>query len=340
MFVPTSRAARIAAVAAGLAAASAAHAQSSVTVFGLVDMSAGQFQAAGAPKVKKAESGSMTTSHLGFKGREDLGGGLAAIFSIESFLRADLGQNGRFNGDRFWARNAYVGVASNIGTVRLGRNTTPLFVSSLSFNAFGDSYGFSPTMRHVFLGGVGEVAGDSAWDNSVLVETPNFGGFSAVGVLNAGEGSGTGRNWSVRASYAGGPFGATAVWQEVKNGITGASFAGLEKQGTGQIGLTYDLRAAKLFAQYTDVKSQFAGGGDRRAKITSVGTSVPIGNGKLLAQYGYTRYSGKDDKRKTGSLGYDHDLSKRTDVYAVYMNDKFTGQSTGNSYAVGIRHRF
>ena len=69
-----------------------------------------------------------------------------------------------------------------------------------------------------------------------------------------------------------------------------------------------------------------------------------MGAGKIMASWAETKRSGAavgaDQKRDTVAVGYDHDLSKRTDLYAVYMNDKITNQSSGNSFGVGIRHRF
>ena len=149
-----------------VALAGAAHAQSSVSLYGLLDMSVGRFQAPGAAASKGVDSGNMSTSYFGLKGNEDLGGGLGAVFAIESFLRGDTGASGRFNGDVFWARSAYVGLSSNsLGTVTMGRNTTSLFVNTLIFNAFGDSFGFSPSIRHTFTSGT--VTGDTGWADSI-----------------------------------------------------------------------------------------------------------------------------------------------------------------------------
>ena len=99
------------------AAPMAALAQSNVSLYGLMDMSAGQFQPPGAAKVWRADSGNMTTSFIGFKGSEDLGGGLNAVFRIEHFLRTDQGAAGRFNGDAFWARNAFAGFQGAFGKI-------------------------------------------------------------------------------------------------------------------------------------------------------------------------------------------------------------------------------
>lgn len=321
-------------------AGGAAQAQSSIETFGLLDMSVGQFQVAGGAKAKAVDSGNMTTSFIGFKGKEDLGGGLSAVFSLEHFLRADTGAAGRFNGDTFWARNAFVGLGSSqTGSLALGRNTTPLFVSTLLFNAFGDSFGFSPSIRHYFAGGVGAVIGDTGWNDSVRYDSPKFGGLSFAAMANAKDNVfGSGRNASLQGLYFAGPLAATAVWQQAKND-TAPLPAGFQKQDTWQFGLSYDLGSVKLFGQYGRVKTDAAA--DTTTKLTDFGASVPLGSGHFLAQYGQAKNSGAaSNTRKTLSVGYDHDLSKRTDVYAVLMNDKDTGATTGNTYAVGIRHRF
>ena len=107
--------------------ATSAQAQSTVTLFGLIDVSAGKFQSPGAKSTKGIDSGNMTTSFWGVKGTEDLGGGMSAVFSLESFLRADVGASGRFGADTFWARNAFVGLASkDFGKVTLG--AAPKFI--------------------------------------------------------------------------------------------------------------------------------------------------------------------------------------------------------------------
>lgn len=313
-------------------AASAAHAQSSVTAFGLLDVSAGTSKAPGSSaSVKGVDSGKMTTSHVGFRGSEDLGGGLSALFQLESFLRADAGLNGRFTGDNFWARNALVGLSSKeLGTIKIGRNTTTLFVSALNFNAFGDSFGYSPTIRHIFSSNT--VTGDSGWSDSVLYTTPNFSGFTGSAFVAAGEGSG-GRNVAASGTYVSGPLGASLVYQSVKkdNGSTPVDDTKVWL-GSG----SYDFGVVKVFAQYAKATND-----TRRIdyKISELGAAVPIGQGKLLAQYGQIRQSAGAG-RKTWSVGYDYWLSKRTDIYLVGMSDRIDKLSAGNSLSVGMRHRF
>jgi predicted porin len=336
---------RAAAITLGLGLASAAQAQSSVSAYGLMDASFGRFQSAGADKVWKAESGNMTTSFLGFKGSEDLGGGLKARFQIEHFLRLDSGSAGRFTGDAFWARNAFVGLQGAFGSTLLGRNTTPLFVSTLAFNAIGDSFGFSPSIRQVLTPNTSQgmlpFFGDTGWSNSVLYSSPSNGAVSFNLIANLGEGAAgaTGRNFGGNLFYFGGPFGATAAYQKVKNGAFGTP-AGFSSQDTWQLGGSYDLGVAKLYAQYTSVKTKAAV--DTDTKVYGIGAAVPLGAGKLLAQYGSAKadFGGSDRTNKTLTLGYDYNLSKNTDVYAVFMNDKITNVDTGNSIAAGMRLRF
>ena len=114
---------RLLAVAAAFAACCGSAAAQTVQVYGLLDMSAGRFQSPGQPRIWRSESGAMSTSFIGFKGTEDLGGGLKAKFEIDHFLRLDSGSPGRFNGDAFWSRNAYVGLAGAFGARRFVRAT-------------------------------------------------------------------------------------------------------------------------------------------------------------------------------------------------------------------------
>ena len=332
---------------AQLGLAATAHAQSSVQLYGLVDMSVGRFQTAGTARTWRAESGNMTTSFIGFKGTEDLGGGLKATFQLESFLRADSGDSGRFNGDVFWARAANVGLAGDFGALTFGRVTNQFFVSTLIFNAFGDSFGFSPSIRQVLTprAGMQPFYGDTGWSNAALYASPKFGGFSANLQANLGEGAAgaVGKNIGGNVLYFGGPFSATVAVQQVKNnnGRPFTPVAGFDAQDSVQVGAAWDFGAAKLMGQYSQTKTKAAV--DTKSTYMGLGASVPLGAGKLLAQYGRSKAelgTGSDPVHKTLTVGYDHYLSKQTDLYAVLMNDKFTGAQTGNTLAAGIRLRF
>jgi predicted porin len=311
------------------ALSSTASAQSTVNLYGLLDLSIGRTQAPGGTATKGVESGKMTTSFWGVRGTEDLGGGLKAVYTIESFMRADTAEAGRFTGDTFWARNSFVGLEGGFGTVTLGRNTTTLFVQTLIFNAMGDSFGFSPSIRHYFTSGT--VTGDTGWSDSVRYALPKLGGLSATVMAAAGEGNG-GRNASASALYFSGAFGAGFAWQSVKKGAT------VQDSSSWQLAASYDLKSVKLFGQYGNVDNKNTG---RDYDILGLGATMPVaaGSGTVRAQWGQIKPD-LGAKRTTLTLGYTHNLSKRTEVYGAFMNDKLSGTGSGNNYSVGVRHRF
>lgn len=340
----------LAAVAAAALAAGQAHAQSSVQAYGLIDVSAGQFQNAGGVKLKRLDSGNMSTSYLGFKGTEDLGGGLSAGFTLESFILVDSGGASRVPGvDAYWARNANVNLAGSFGRVRLGRMGPPLFVSTLLFNAFGDSFGFSPAIRQYYNAPFGTpLVGDSGWNNAIGYSTPNLGGLSATVLVAAGEGAATARGPNVGAHvlYFGGPLAFTAAWQKVEaQGTLGraiSAFPGFASQSAYQLGGSYTLGTVKLFAQYGKISTDALA--DVDTTNIHLSASVKLGAGSVLATYGTseieTAGSGVKPESKMLSLGYVYSLSKRSDLYAVYMSDKYTGRSSGTTLALGVRHTF
>ena len=320
-------------------AAFGAQAQSQVRVYGLIDLSLGSSQDVGVGKpVKNAiDSGKMTTSYYGLSGSEDVGGGLSALFKIESFLRADNGEQGRFSGDAQFARTASVGLShKELGTLTLGRNTTALFLSTLSFNAFGDSFGYSPSIRHYFGSGQNAVTGDTGWSDSIAYSSPSwkgwrFGAASAAKEANASTAS-NGGNWSVNLAYASGPLAAALVVQDVEK--DGASTVADTR--TTQLNASYDFGVAKLFAQYATVENRSSG---IDSDLSGLGVRMPAGPGALIAQWGRNSPD-SGAERNTYSVGYLYPLSKQTELYAAAMKDDLDGQPSGHSYSAGMRLRF
>lgn len=313
-----------------------AQAQSSVQLNGLVDMSVGSTKAPGGSSTTGVDSGKMTTSYYGFSGTEDLGGGLSAQFRLEAFLRADTGAAGRFTGDTFFARTSSVGLShKSFGSVNLGRNTTQLFVSTLIFNAFGDSFGYSPSIRHYFTSGAGSATGDTGWSDSIAYSSPVFSGFrfgAAVATKEGATATSNGGNWSVGLSYFSKTLAASLVHQDVKkDGATPVN-----DTQTTQLGVSYDFGTAKAFFQYGEVENTTT---NNKTDILGVGVRLPLGVGAFVAQYG-TLDPSQALERKTLSLGYLHNLSRRTELYGVVMSDKLKGLSSGGGYSLGIRHRF
>jgi predicted porin len=158
-----------------------------------------------------------------------------------------------------------------------------------------------------------------------------MGGLSATVMAAAGESNG-GRNASASALYFSGAFGAGLAWQSVKKGAT------VQDTNAWQLAASYDLKSVKLFGQYGNVDNKNTG---RDFDILGFGATVPVaaGSGLVRAQFGQVKPD-VGAKRSTWTVGYSHNLSKRTEVYGAYMSDKLSGTGTGNNYSAGVRHRF
>lgn len=333
---------------ATLLCAGGAHAQSSVQLMGVVDVYAGSVRYAGdAGKKSVVESGGMTTSWFGFKGTEDLGGGLKANFALTSFIQADTGAQGRFPGDTFFSRDANVGLSGSFGSVTLGRGLAPNFLPSILSNPLGDSFEFAPVILHMNVplfnaskwGST--TPSDTGWSNEIIYSTPNMGGLKANVHYQFGEVANNNgkKNIGINALYFNGPLTLTGFYErdQISNPAVPNTYLGTTKTDW-MLGGAYDFSIVKTFASYGQAK---ADGSSNKAKTTQLGVSVPLGGtGSVLASYAQTRLSATDTSRKTFTVGYDYFLSKRTDAYVMAMNDRITNQTKGNSVVAGIRHRF
>lgn len=350
--------AALAIVAVGVAAP--ASAQSNVTLYGQVDEWVGATKFPSNQTSWNVGGGGMSTSFWGVQGAEDLGGGYKAVFTLESFFRAQNGQYGRFSGDTFFARNAYVGIDSPYGKVTAGRLTTQLFVSTILFNPFADSYTFSPMVAHVYLGlstfptyttDQGAV-GDSGWNNAVQYQSPDYNGLTGAAMYAFGNTAGESgkKKWSAQLLYFHGPFAATAVYQYVNFNTTpgdigsivsgNATVLGLRSQGIAQVGMTYDLKYVKFYGQYM-YTANAQDSGSWHVNTLQGGITAPIGLGSAMASYAYSRDTGGlNQTHSTWSVGYDYRLSKSTDVYVAYMYDHYDNMSTGMTYGAGIKTKF
>ncbi len=346
---PTPRALASGLAAAWLALAShSAWAQSgTVQLSGLVDLYAGSMKFAGdGERRTTVGSNGMTTSWIGVTGTEELGGGLKAGFALTSFLRPTTGAQGRFDSDTFWSRDANLSLSSSLGTVRLGRWMAPNFLPTVLFNAFGDSFTFSPLILHanvpLFNGTqwVGTTQADTGWGSQIAYTTPKLlGGLSATLQYQLREGGSSGKNYGGNLIYLNGPIGLAAFYERTQlSNPTVARYADGSSRTNWMLGGSYDLQAAKLYLTYGQSKNKVS---NAKLKTASASVLVPLGGaGKLRAAYAHTRNHLLNAKRQTLTLGYGYELSKRTDLYANVMHDKITRASSGTSYAVGLRHRF
>lgn len=331
--------------AATLALCPAVHAQSSSTVYGIMDGFV-EF-AKGDARTTKLQSGGMSGSRLGFKGTEDLGGGLKAVFQIEHGLAIDTGTVTQ--GGVFWGRQAYVGLSSDLGALTLGRQLNPNFLTADAGDPFGTGLGSA------YSSGILTLLNGARTNNSVVYTSPKWGGFSTTLLGAAGEGV-TGKFFSADVRYAAGPL-AVALGLAHKDDFGAAA---PEKASSVLLTGVYDFGVAALMAGVQTVKdlTQAAATEDDRTEFY-IGGKAPVGPGTIMAMVA----SGKTKdvagtKAKEVSLGYEYTLSKRTNLYAIGSiidnddNTAFTTNgatsdgpvvSAGNkvrSLGVGIRHRF
>ena len=325
--------------------ASVGFAQAEVKMFGTMDAGFSDVKAPGsAASSTNFTSGGMTTSNLGFKGTENLGSGNRAFFELSSFL--SLGNGATLGGStaNTFARSAFVGVGSDkMGSLSLGRQSNPSFLPTILFNAFGDSSAYGPLWHATYFGNTGnkstQMYNDTAWDNSVSYTTPNMSGARATVMASK---TGAGQNSGANVMYFKDALGLTAYWQRTEVNSSGSFqtnlFANNSPAESKGVGASYDLKVAKLFATWQESKdsSQKMDG-----KTWQVSAVVPVGVGKVMAEYADSKFTQTTTtKFKEYALGYDLPVSKRSDVYAALGRASVTGKTDGQTFGVGLRHRF
>jgi predicted porin len=326
---------------AGLAVLASA-AQAQVTLYGNLDIGVAHSRvkvAGDSESVNSVDSSLLTESYFGLKGSEDLGGGLKALFVLESPVGLDTGTA---SGDTFWGRNAYVGLAGGFGTVKLGNQESLFKTEGAAFNPFGSSPLFSTTNLVTDLSGLG-----GSWQHAVGYTSTNMSGLTVSAQYSAKEGAKgdavnySGGAYALAANYAAGPLALSATYGNVKT--TDASPTD-EKQRAYLLGASYDFGVAKAFAQYGRDKFSFKDGSDDvTAKFYQIGALVPVtAAGSVHVSYGRVKAEG--DKDTQVSLAYNHSLSKRTGAYVGITRVKselnVEAVERATVVAVGVRHAF
>ncbi|OYT87810.1 MAG: porin [Burkholderiales bacterium PBB6] len=337
----------------------------SLVIYGTIDAGVTSRQLAGEGKVRSVNSGLMTTSFLGVKGSQDLGDGYSGNFDLASFVRADVGGSGRSDSDMFWSKNAWVGMGTPWGQVRLGRQSSPNFIASLRFSPYGDSTALGPYLMHTYMPAptqpmlTAHGATDSAWNNAVAYIAPAVSGVTVSLMAAPSEGGTAGRRLAGTVSYGapGQPFAAVLSTERISSAAVltptrSTALPGalpplaINDSQTLALGASYDFKVAKLFGQWDHTQidaTRAAAKPEVDLKTLQLGVSVPMGRGRVLLSAARTAKAMTavvDEQRKTWSLGYDHELSRSTDVYAVVMRDQVSALPTGHTFALGARVRF
>jgi len=342
--------------------ANGALAQSNLTLYGLMDAGMVHESGGAAGSSTKLSSGVGTASRLGFKGQEDLGGGVSAVFTLESGILIDTGAQDAAG--KAFNRQAFVGLESKtLGSITVGRQYTPTYNA---LGQVGDPFGsgYSGSAKNLF-----PVAGRNLRaDNSILYTSPNWNGFNANVLYSLGEVSGNSkaeRQINLSLNYSGGPLNARLTYNNRNNDT-----ASVENPSGRNIMLVanYDFRIVRMYFAYSDDEGLNSAplnnstprpyGRDFQPSLKGndmlVGASIPVGAAGTVM----TSYIRKNDKTLLNqdasqyAVGYLHKLSKRTGVYASYgriINKNGAGYTVGNNsnagtgdkaYNLGIRHAF
>lgn len=343
-----------------LASACAVHAQSTVTVYGIADASVrytdglSASNAAAAGSATAVSSGVNNTSRFGLRGSEDLGGGMAAIFNLESGINIDTGAQA--NATKFFDRASYVGIKANWGTVTMGRQTTVLADSLGPVDPLGVRFaGFNPNVSIAALsshglgiefGPAGDTKGAYRQDNSVKY-VGKFSDLSVRAMHAFGEQSGNSSALSssgVGMTYQTDSVAATLAYADFESatGLQLKAYVGgiSGKLGNSKLSLTYGSNEA-------DVSST------SKTKQTTLGFggTVPLTASMdlILTHYRVNRErTAKADDGFNRSVAFlEYKLSKRSKLYAEldhtnwqtgYVAAALPGSATGVS--LGVIHNF
>lgn len=325
-----------------------------LTIYGQVDAGV-QYEKGIAAHTARLVAGGRSASRLGFRGTEDLGGGMAALFVLEQGINTDTGMPAQ--GGRAFGRQSFAGLGGKRGTLAAGRIAT--FGSGTgSFDLFGAVDPFSTAWGIAGVGSTMSTAAGLRVDNALLYQTPDLGGCQA-GVLHSlqalnNETSPRGANiylTGLGAKYAAGPLYVAASYEAANN-----SAAGRPDEKHLQVGASYDFKFIRLHAAYAREQGLFStdlnisgttnGAG---AKAYMAGVSVPVGNGTVLASYQKRdgdRLGGENRDFRVLALGHEYFLSKRTSLYAVVADsegrDTLATSAAYNrrTYTMGVLHKF
>ncbi|WP_296750103.1 porin [Thiobacillus sp.] len=312
----------IALAVAGVVSAPAFAATSNVDVYGKLHVSASLFddQTDGTEDLQF----SSNASRIGFKGSEDLGGGLAAIWQIETGINMD-----EANGS--WAsRNVFLGLKSDaMGTVMIGNYDTPLKLIGRNIDLFGDTMADSRNVT--------EVASDTRGRNSVTYMSPSFSGLAFAAqysnAMDADATTGAGDKndnsaWSLNGTYTNGPLFVGLAYSD------GDALEAVNVDREWRLAAGYSFGNFKVVGQY-DKSDAETGSSDFDSWL--LGAAYTMGNVVLKANYMDGDEDGASDDPKQWTIGADYNLSKRTTLYALYADGEHIafGGGAGGSDRIG-----
>lgn len=303
-----------------LAASGAAFAQSTVTLYGVADLSLSDTSAPGST-AQMSGNGAMNNgnSRLGVRGTEDLGGGLKASFNFEQGINAETGATDAAT----FQRAANVSLSGNFGSVRLGRGLNPSFFGVAAWELTGTANYSAVASQFGFAGAAPRNSSEFSYT------TPNMGGFSAtlgyvtdadmgVAVNNA--------KTDMNVIYGAGPLAVGFSYNRVAGDTGRPAVVGKS------LGAKYNFGAFQVAGSFQDPD------GDKKG--FTIGGGANLGPVSLVLDI--ARDTGSAVKSTDTLLEVKYPLSKRTTAYGAYLRDgsSVVGVSAVNNYGIGIRHNF
>ena len=320
------------ALAALTAFAGVASAQSSVTLFGLIDLSANSIKN-GTQSQKLLSSNQLASNRLGFRGTEDLGGGLRAGFWLEGGMNNDDGTGTATGGGQNWQRRSTISLMGGFGELRLGRDYTPTFWNHTIFDPFGTN-GVGAQTNLMFAQGTTTVFNAGATttvraNNSIGYFLPTMGGIYGQAMVAAGEGTAGNKYVGGRIGYAAGPVNVAVAYGKTE-------IVGNRDQMALNVGGSFNLGFMTLMGQWHKYETDVTATVNRDQTNWMVGATAPFGASTLKVSYGKASSDGQDRDGNQIAVGYQYDLSKRTALYATASRLKNDGNATtGARYFVG-----
>lgn len=281
---------------------------------------------------------SSNVSRIGLKGAEEMGGGLSVIWQIESQINLDGTAGGTQN--TFATRNSYAGLSSeSMGRLILGRHDTPYKLATRDMDQFSNDIADNRSLMGVTRNRLGTASfnHDARTTNTVLYISPVRNGFkAAVAYIANAEGVTTatdkkGSAWSVAGIYGDAGMNASLAYQTITAGTAGGAAAGVaavapnnvlaagDKAAAWKIGAGYTMDAVKVNVVYEKTSTTAVAGNSDQRNIYLSG-KYSFGNDAVKLAYtlaGKNTGAAASDAKQL-SMGYDHNLSKRTSVYALY----------------------
>jgi len=386
---------KVIALAVAALASSAAFAQTNVTIYGVADATFDSVRATGSTgnsdrlDYNNRNRVTANSSYIGFKGVEDLGNGLKAVFQFENALSTENGAAGVWNN-----RDSYVGLSSNYGTLLMGNLTGPTRALGAKFdvNTGATGIGANTALLGKLGGGAGAGAFDQRINNAIAYVSPNFAGFSGVigystGLTNSYNGTAlAGREsmgqdnanqgntaWTLGLNYETGPIYAGYAYTAVNAAGNGSLAsdglaAGWNKLDDHRAAVMYKAAFGQVGVLFDRARINLTNGDDLKQNVWYLSGKFNVGRGAVLAQWGHAGDVKNNVQDQEGAnhyvLGYEHNLSKRTVLKAVYSRinnknnanyDYLYGVSNANStattagvadgaavqgFSFGVRHSF